>query len=195
MTEKPQLCAFLARATAMTLMVALTWPAGLSAQKPPLAEVAKKEQERRKAAGDAPKKLTNKDLPESALKPQTPAPPATDPAAGQSAPAAPAAGTEKAPADGVQKDENWWRGRIVQAREELRRNELFLEALQSRVNGLTTDFVNRDDPAQRAKIGDDRQKALLEMERVKAEIAAGQKQIEAIEEEARKAGVPPGWLR
>ena len=38
-----------------------------------------------------------------------------------------------------------------------------LEALQSRVNALSTDFVNRDDPFQRAKIAEDRQKALSEM--------------------------------
>ena len=68
-------------------------------------------------------------------------------------------------------------------------------ALQSQVNGLTTDFVNRDDPYQRAQVGEERQKALAEMERVKAEIQLGKRQIDDIEEEARKAGVPPGWLR
>ena len=74
-------------------------------------------------------------------------------------------------------------------------SEVFLEALQSRVNALSTDFVNRDDPFQRAKIAEDRQKALSEMERVKGEIDQLKKQIDDIEEEARKAGVPPGWLR
>jgi hypothetical protein len=72
---------------------------------------------------------------------------------------------------------------------------MFVEALQSRINGLTTDFVNRDDPYQRAKIGEDRQKALDELARVKGEIEAGKKLIDNIEEEARRAGVPPGWLR
>ena len=33
------------------------------------------------------------------------------------------------------------------------------------------------------------------MDRVKVEIAEQKKKIEDIEEEARKAGVPPGWLR
>ncbi len=55
--------------------------------------------------------------------------------------------------------------------------------------------MNRDDPYQRAKIADDRQKALSEMERLKADVELGKKQVEDIEEEARKAGVPPGWLR
>src|SRR5450756_2400479 len=42
---------------------------------------------------------------------------------------------------------------------------------------------------------DDRQKALAELERVKTEIEKLTKQIADIEEEARRAGVPPGWLR
>jgi hypothetical protein len=33
------------------------------------------------------------------------------------------------------------------------------------------------------------------MERVQAEIVQYRKQIADIEEEARKAGIPPGWLR
>ena len=84
---------------------------------------------------------------------------------------------------------------MAQAREELRRNEMFAEALQTRINALTEDFVSRDDPAQRAEIGEDATEALAELERVKQEVEHGKKQIADIEEEARKAGVPPGWLR
>ena len=72
---------------------------------------------------------------------------------------------------------------------------MFAEALQTRINSLSTDFVNRDDPFQRAKIGEDRDKAIAELARVKGDIDRAKKQIEEIEEEARKAGVPPGWLR
>jgi SMC interacting uncharacterized protein involved in chromosome segregation len=97
------------------------------------------------------------------------------------------------PAD--QKDENYWRNRMTQAREAQRRAEAFAEALQSRINALTTDVVNRDDPYQRAKIADDRQKALAELQRVTGEIEQAKKDIVDIEEEARKGGVPPGWLR
>src|SRR4030095_7041489 len=93
------------------------------------------------------------------------------------------------------KDEAFWRQRITQAQEGLRRSQAFAEALQSRINALTTDFVNRDDPYQRAKIGEDRQTALAELERVKVEIESFKKQLVDIEEDARKAGVPPGWLR
>ena len=72
---------------------------------------------------------------------------------------------------------------------------MFTQALQSRVNALSNDFVGRDDPYQRAKIGEDRQKALAELDRVKADLEGAKKQISDIEEEARTAGVPPGWIR
>jgi len=168
--------------------------AGVSAaraQTPTLGELAKQEQERRKAQKTPAKVYTKKDLP--------PSPPAPPPSTASSATATPAPETkqpEKKPGEGEEeKDETWWKNRINQVREEQRRNEMFAEALQTRINSLSTDFVNRDDPFQRAKIGEDRDKAIAELARVKGEIVRAKKQIEDIEEEARKAGVPPGWLR
>ena len=45
-----------------------------------------------------------------------------------------------------------------------------MEAIQTRVNALSTDFVNRDDPAQRAVIERDRQKAMAELDRLKKSV-------------------------
>ena len=176
-------------ALVVAVVVGAVFAAPAAAQAPPLAEVAKKEQERRKAQKPTGKVYTKKDLPETA---QVPPPPATAaaPAAAEQKPAEP-----QPKLDGDAKDEAWWRNRIAAAREELRRSEAFAEALQSRINALSADFVNRDDPFQRARIGLDRDKAIAELARVTDEIARGKKQIEDIEEEARKAGVPPGWLR
>ena len=67
--------------------------------------------------------------------------------------------------------------------------------MQSRINALTADFTARDDPAQRAAIAGDRQKALDELARLKKAIVDGKKAIADLEEEARRASVPPGWLR
>ena len=167
-----------------------------------LGEVAKKEADRRKAQPQTGKVYTNKDLPASAQKPasanpstETPAQTPTDPVA---------AATEqkaedgKAPGDkpqGDQKDQAYWKNRMATAREELRRSEMFAEALQTRVNTLNKDFNSRDNPAQRSAIGADRTEALNELTRVKQDVERGKKQIADIEEEARKAGVPPGWVR
>ena len=172
---------------------------GVPAGAQSLAEVAKKEADRRKAAGAAekaaPKKVyTNDDL--KAAPPPSPGSittPATPDAKDASKEAAAKKDEAKPPEE--EKGEEYWRQRMSQAREQLRRDEMFREALQTRINSLTNDFSARDDPYQRAQIADDRQKAVGEMARVTEEIATLKKQIADIEEEARQAGVPPGWLR
>ena len=163
-----------------------------------LGDVAKKEEQRRKTVKSAGKVYTN-----DTLKPDpTPSVPATGSTGTSSAPAAsstpaPAPSPSPAPSeDSTGKgDEKSWRKRITDARESLQRSQAFADALQSQLNGLTTDFVNRDDPAQRQQIANKRDGALAELERVKKEIAAQTKAINDIQEEARRAGVPAGWVR
>ena len=174
----------------------------VQAQTPTLGEVAKKEADRRKAQPAAGKVYTNKDLPPSAQAPAAPS------GAGTGAPVDPvAAATAEKPAEpkpegeakpepaGEQKDEAWWKNRMMSTREELRRNEMFAEALQTRINSLSRDYTSRDNPAQRRQIGQERAESLSELNRVKSDVERGKKQIADIEEEARKASVPPGWLR
>lgn len=172
-------------------------PPPVAAQsQPSLAEIARKEAERRKTVKDSKKVITTKDMPESARK-AVPTPPSAE---GGGA-AHQAGGDQKLPAapDSAaagQNDEAAWRGRISQAREALRRNEVFLQALQTRVNALDNDFHNgAGNFTQQAQVNADRQKALQELEGVKNDVAQSKKLIADIEEEARKAGVPPGWLR
>jgi vacuolar-type H+-ATPase subunit D/Vma8 len=84
---------------------------------------------------------------------------------------------------------------MTAARTALERSRIFLDALQSKINALGTEFVNIDDPAHRAQVEQDRQRLIAEHERVKTEITQQTKAIADIQEEARKASVPPGWLR
>lgn len=185
--------------TALLLVFLVAMTAGtVFAQDPSLAEVARKEQERRKALPAATKVYTNKDLPKEAIRSEgaSPAAPAAGAApAAADAPAAPAGPAAASPAKAATDDEASWRTRIGSAREELRRNEMFAEALQTRINALGRDALSRDDPAARRRVSNDRNEARAELARVKQDIEAGKKQIADIEEEARKAGVPPGWLR
>ena len=51
------------------------------------------------------------------------------------------------------------------------------------------------DPAQRALIEQKRLAAIAEQDRVKADIAKQTKALADIEDEARRANVPAGWLR
>jgi hypothetical protein len=182
---------------AVITLAVLSVPAAAQQSQPSLAELARQEAARRKSIKDTKKVITTKDMPESARRPAAAAPAGEASGAAQSAQApgeqkpagAPAAA---AAADG--NDEAAWRARMTQAREGLRRNEVFLDALQMRVNGLTMDY-DRHDPFERNTIGEARKKALEEIERVKADVELSKKQIADIEEAARKAGVPPGWLR
>jgi uncharacterized protein YoxC len=84
---------------------------------------------------------------------------------------------------------------MTAARTNLSRLEMFVEALQSRINALSADFVNRDDPAQRQKIAEDRQRAIEELGRVTQEVKDATEAIAAIQDEARRLGVPAGWVR
>ena len=71
---------------------------------------------------------------------------------------------------------------------------VFAEAIQTRINILSADLVNND-VGQRPAIEQDRNRALAELARLQKSIVADRKAIADFEEEARRAGVPPGWLR
>ena len=158
-----------------------------------LAEVAQKEEERRKTVKPASKVFTNKDLGDV---PAPPVPPPADTKAPEAAktdrPAEPAADdSKKTPV----KDQAYWSGRMTQLRSQFEQDQVLADALQTRINSLSADFVNRDDPAQRALISQNRQRAIVELDRLTKAIAEGKKAIADLEEEARRASVPPGWLR
>ena len=172
-----------------------------------LGDVAKKEQERRKHVQSAGKVYTNRDL-GSAPPPSTPAPAAADDKSVSTA-ATPegskdskdakddksAKGAKDSKPAEDAKGPAYWSAKRRTLQDTLDRDLTFADALQSRINALATDFVNRDDPAQRAVIERDRQKAVAELERLRKQIADDRKAIADFEEEARRAGIPPGWLR
>lgn len=183
------------RFSVLAVLIALGAAVPLSAQS--LADVARAEAARRAAIKTPGKVYTNDSLKgEPGAAPASEAAPATGPAAAAAAPQATpkAADKDKAAAD-AKNDEATWRKRIADERQALDRAKMFADALQSRINALTTDFANRDDPVQRQQIGDDRNKALAELDRVKKEIDDHTKAIADIQEDARKAGVPAGWVR
>jgi hypothetical protein len=160
-----------------------------------LSDLSKQEEERQKNIKKPAKVYTNKDLnppPATLLAPAEPAAPGAPPA-----PAAPAPDKAKEAAkdDGPAKDQKYWSERKKQLDAKLERDKVLADAMQSRINGLTTDFAARADPAQRAQIERDRQRAVAELDSLQKAIKADQKALADFDEEARKASVPPGWLR
>lgn len=160
-----------------------------------LPDVVKAEQERQKTIKKPSKVYTNTNL-----RPD-PRPVAPPPSTGATTPsgngtpgnATPGNASPGAPADA--KDQSYWSSRMAAARAALQRTQMFADALQSRINALTTDFVNRDNPVERQKIEETRKASLAELERVKKEMADQTKVISDIEDEARRASVPAAWLR
>ena len=166
-----------------------------------LADVAKKEEERRKSLPQPAKVYTNKDLTPVPAGSAAPPPPgaadskdakppadAKDASAAKDATAADANKSEK-------KDQAYWSGKLKALREQMDRDQGYADAMQTKINALTTDFVNRDDPAQKRRIEADRLKALAELARLKKAVVDDTKALADLQEEARRAGVPPGWLR
>ena len=173
-----------------------------------LADVARAEEARRRAVKGQVKVYTNETLrgedggePPAAPTPQAPATtPAPGAAAKPTAPPAtkPAASPTTKPGDpsaDAAKDEKYWRDRLTVARDALRRSQTFVDAMQSQISGLYTEFVNMSDPVQRAAIEQKRLAAIAEQDRLKADIVKQTKAISDIEDEARRANVPAGWLR
>ena len=164
-----------------------------------LADVARKEEDRRKAIKKPSKVLTNKDLspvpsPTGSTAPTAPAGGGTTPAAGTGG-VAPAQGQESAKPTEPSKDQAYWSGRAKDLQMQLDRDDTFMVAMQSRINALATQYFNQADPVQQAKLATDKQKTLDELNRLTKQITDDKKAIADLQEEARRAGVPSGWLR
>ena len=182
-------------AVAVTVLLGLIAGISLSAQS--LGTVAKETEAQRKATKGSAKVYTNDNLKSDPREPSTPAP------ASSSAAVTPPSqsgvnGDEKAKQDDggkPVKDEAYWRERMKAEREALARAETFAGALQSQINGLYGEFTACQAPPQCNEISARRQKSIAELDRVKKEVAQHTKGISDIQEEARKAGVPAGWVR
>lgn len=175
------------------VLTIVTW---LTAPSPSLGDLARREALRRDMTAKSTRALVNDDLPAGALAPVS-VPVSTVVIDEDTPPAArpPATGAPAAAAAKTAHDEQWWREQMTQARQALDRDQTMAEAMQGRINSLTTDFVNRDDPAQRALVEQNRLKALAELDRLKKQIVADQKAIADIQADAHRQGVPPGWIR
>ena len=174
------------------IVTVLAW---LLAQPANLADLARREALRRQATLPAVRSLTNQDV--ANLPPRVAPTPPDSPAEVAAAPSEPAAPPGDAPVPKTTEthDEAWWGTRLAAARGVVEHDQLLADALQSRINALTTDASARDDPAQRAQLYDQRNQAIAELEKMKTQIEADKSAVDDVQEDARKQGVPPGWVR
>jgi hypothetical protein len=171
----------------LVVPVLLALHAGASAQS--LADVARAEETRRKSVKGDGKVYTNEDLGRTRETGAAPSQPA--PTAQQRDGAKPEEQKSVDPA----KTEKYWKDRAATIQQSLSRSRLLLEALQSQVNGLNAEILNTDDPGQRSLLDARLQRAAGELQRVQQDIEKQTKAATDLQEEARKSGVPAGWLR
>lgn len=179
--------------TILSAVLAATCLAAPLARAQSLGDISRQEEERRKEVKTPAKVYTNKDLgapPPSFAEPADASKPAASPAPA-APPVAPAADDK---AKDV-KDQKYWSGRKKDLEAKLERDKVLADAMQSRINALTADFAARSDPAQRSVIERDRQRAVAEFDGLQKSIKDDQKALADFDDEARKAAVPPGWLR
>lgn len=91
--------------------------------------------------------------------------------------------------------EAWWRSRMQQARDAAAREKAGYEAAEAAAGGYERSFPSWGSPAQQSSFGAELQRLRndRDMRKVRAEDA--QRRVLEIEEEARRKGALPGWLR
>lgn len=157
-----------------------------------LGAVAKQTEDKRKTVKSSGKVYTNDSLKGAPAPSQPgPSPAPTTPAAEPSQSGVAAEKPKQEPA----KDEATWRERIKTERDALAKAQAFSAALQSQINGLYAEFTACQAPTQCNDVSARRQAAIAELDRQKKEVETHTKAIADIQEEARKAGVPVGWVR
>jgi hypothetical protein len=171
----------------VAIPVVLALQAGVFAQS--LADVAKAEEARRKTVKSRAKVYTNEDLGETRATSAAPAVPSA------AKPADPAAKPEQQKPVDPTKTEKYWKDRVAAIQQSLSRNKLLVDALQTQVNGLNAEYMNTDDPGQRDLLQARVQRATGELQRVQQDIQTQTKAAADLQEEARKMGVPAGWVR
>jgi hypothetical protein len=162
-----------------------------------LGEAAAREDKRKKKApASAGRVYTEEDLRPGSLsadaKP-SPAPKATPQPATTPAPA-PTPDTDDAAREA---QKAVWRGRADQARREIAAAEVEVRGHEARVEELRNDrgTGNAMDPFRLQTLQSDLAAARASLEAARAKVTAARQRLDELEEEARRAGVPPGWLR
>jgi hypothetical protein len=105
-------------------------------------------------------------------------------------------GGERSGRTGDRGDESYWRQAATAHRAAMQRAEQRIEAAQLRINALMSDAVpsNVGDPFQQQTLEAERAKARKELEDAQKELELAEDAFHVFEEEARRKGVPPGWL-
>lgn len=188
--------------TLTAALILLSVTAGFSQS---LAELAKKEKERRAKLKAETKIITDVDAAKykgGAVTTGSPAEPAATgaqakPAVSPLVGGAPAAGEAAAdePVDFQGRPESFWRQTLTDARQRVTGLENGANVLVLRLADLQNKFYQEADGFKQQQIQREIQKAIYEQDQNKLELAKARQQLQDLETEARKSGALPGWLK
>jgi chromosome segregation ATPase len=105
------------------------------------------------------------------------------------------ASKEPAKADDQTKKPEYWQKQQANLQQKIASLKIEIEAAQLQLNGLWSDFYIKNIPAEQEAIRRQIADKTGEMEEKKTLLDESQAQLADLLEKARKAGVPPGWLR
>lgn len=166
-----------------------------------LAEVAKKERERQAKILQKEKipSFTNTDLKNL--------PGGAGSSEAQSGPAPAAAGPAdqkkdqgKRPPLGVAlddkgRDETYWRNAMSKARAQVAELEAKAQQLSGMSARLSSDSVNIDDPGQQNLARQNREKSFQDLAKAQDQLRQARQDLQNLQEDGRRSGALPGWLR
>ncbi len=155
-----------------------------------LAELAAKEAARRAAIKEPANVITEKDLPADKTPAGRRAPVEADGARPSATPPRTSTTTKT---DDNGHDERWWNARVQPLVEKLNRATRQLETARARARAISAEMQRSGTPARVAarKL----QSVATEVDRRAVEVVNARRALGDLEEEARKAGALPGWLR
>jgi hypothetical protein len=169
-----------------------------------LADLAKKEKERREKIKDGSKVITNEDTPKYKAGPVTTgtpiAPPASQKAGADKSGSEPEAAPKAAkanpdePVDFQGRPESFWRQTMADARQRVKNLENEANVLILKMADLQNQFYREASGFKQQDIQREIQKTFYEQDRNKEELSKAKDQLQDLEKEARKSGALPGWL-
>ena len=161
-----------------------------------VADAAKKEKERRQKITTPSKVFTNKDVEDFKVKNDL----GDEPSSAEEAPPEGEGDTGivnygPGSTPDTSNDETYWRNRYKEATARVEDLQAQADQLQKTINGLLLNVSNYEGiaagPQLNAQLGEMKD----QLNQINQDLANARQALEDLQEEARKAGAPPGWVR
>ena len=107
----------------------------------------------------------------------------------------PAKPSETAAPGDKKKDEQYWRGRVKQAKQAVEAANGRVKELEALIPSLRSESIYIDDPGQRQLKGVQLDQAIADLGKAKLEASEADNKLDAVRAEGRRAGAYPAWLR